>query len=527
MDEQQRTTYGGEPPEADGVQSSAVQPDTDSTVQAHTEESTQSAHTAQSEPSAYAAQQSDRTASAQSAQSPYGAPPAGNPYANTQSPYGRAPYGQSAYGQSPYGTAQNPYAGTQQQNPYGYTAQSPYTGAQQNPYVQNPNPYANRPQGQNPYGQNPYYTAQNAPYGGQYPYGQNGAYPQNPYPNGQYPYGQPAYTPPRQNPYCGTPLQSLDLVKKRQSAASLRKMSMAHGLSVLGLPIIIFAVSMLLLLIPSFRETVYQENTPMYIAVNAALSLLGIFLPFFLGYLYQKKRGLLKELPLGTPYDNKAAVLLVFFGLMCCIAGSYVTNFFGAMVEGMFGITFTMPTDETVLDTPAKILLAVLGTAVIPAFVEEFAIRGTVMQPLRRYGDKFAIVMSSLVFAMMHGNMVQIPFAFIAGIAIGYAVTVSGSMWVGVAIHFLNNFSAVMMQVAVDNLPESRANLVVLAMVGVIAAVGILCAVLYFKTYARPTLHGGEGILQRGEKGKAYICTVPMILALLYLLIETAQYVEF
>ena len=100
-------------------------------------------------------------------------------------------------------------------------------------------------------------------------------------------------------------------------------------------------------------------------------------------------------------------------------------------------------------------------------------------------------------------------------------------MWVGVAIHFLNNFAAVMMQVAVDNLPEATANLVILAMIGVIAVVGIACAVVYFKTYKRPTLSDGEGILQRGEKGKNYICTVSMILALLYLLIQTAQYVEF
>ena len=64
--------------------------------------------------------------------------------------------------------------------------------------------------------------------------------------------------------------------------------------------------------------------------------------------------------------------------------------------------------------------------------IEEFAMRGVVMQSLRKYGDWFAIIMSSLVLALVHGNMVQIPFAFIAGIAIGYAVTVTGSMWTGV-----------------------------------------------------------------------------------------------
>lgn len=528
MDEQQKTTYDA-PMRDTGCAQSATASNA-SAAQGTDSQETQDAFA--------------QTANAPGAQSPYGTQTAqssysaqttGNPYAN-----GQASYTQSPYGQSTYGTAQNAYGQTQ--NPYG-TAQNPYAGAQ-NPYAQNQNPYARPAQPtQNPYASQPYGTGYgqspygNAPYGTQNPYGQNGGYTQNPYGNGaQYPYGQQPYYAPRppQPPYYGqyyaggyAPLNTPDLQKKRESAAALRKMSLSHGLSVLGLPIIVFVISFILAFVPSFREAVYQDNTPIYIAINAALSLIGIFVPFFLGYLYQKKRGLIKELPLGTPYDSKAAVLLVFVGLMCCIAGSYVTNFLSALAENMFGITFTMPTDETVLDTLPKILLTVLGTAVIPAFVEEFAIRGTVMQPLRRYGDKFAILMSALVFALMHGNMVQIPFAFIAGIAIGYAVTVTGSMWVGVAIHFLNNFAAVMMQVAVDNLPEATANLVILAMIGVIAVVGIACAVIYFKTYKRPTLSDGEGILQRGEKGKNYICTVSMILALLYLLIQTAQYVEF
>ena len=34
----------------------------------------------------------------------------------------------------------------------------------------------------------------------------------------------------------------------------------------------------------------------------------------------------------------------------------------------------------------------------------------------------------------------QMPFAIIAGVAIGYATIVTGSMWTGIIIHFLNNF---------------------------------------------------------------------------------------
>lgn len=232
-------------------------------------------------------------------------------------------------------------------------------------------------------------------------------------------------------------------------------------------------------------------------------------------------------MPLGTPNDSKAAVLLVFIGLMCCVAGSYATGILTSVIESIFGVTFTMPENDAVINNVPMFFVSVLSTAVVPAFVEEFAIRGTVMQPLRRYGDKFAILMSALVFALMHGNMLQIPFAFVAGIAIGYAVTVSGSMWVGVAIHFLNNLMSVLMQTAVDNLSNTAENIAILVILAVVFTAGVVSLLLYLKFYARTPLQKGNTLLQNGEKTKAYLCTVPMILAGISLLIETVQYIEF
>lgn len=382
---------------------------------------------------------------------------------------------------------------------------------------------------QNPYGQNGYGYPQTPPYGYP-PYGQTprGGYtPQYTQP----PYGQPPYY--GQGRYVGAPYSGYtqtppdpNLQKKKTESRALRTMSMAHGLSVLGFSVLAYVVGACLALIPGFRAG-YTGNMLFQEAVDAAFSLVIIFVPFFLSYLFQKKRGLLKELPLGTPNDGKAAILLVFVGVACCMAASYGTGILLSAVEELFGITFTMPESDAVYNTVPMFLLGVLGTAVVPAFVEEFAIRGVVFQPMRKYGEKFAIVMSALVFALMHGNMMQIPFAFIAGIAIAYAVTVTGSMWVGIAIHFLNNFISVLMQTAIDTLPDTQENIVLLGILALVFSLGIASLVLYLKNYAHPPLAKGNGLLSNGEKAKAYICTVPMILAAISLLVETARYIEF
>ncbi len=89
------------------------------------------------------------------------------------------------------------------------------------------------------------------------------------------------------------------------------------------------------------------------------------------------------------------------------------------------------------------VILAFISTALIPAFVEEFGMRGVCLGSLRRYGDGFAIVVSSLLFGLIHGNFAQMAFAAIIGLAVGYAVIKSGSMWPAITIHFVNNFISV------------------------------------------------------------------------------------
>lgn len=452
---------------------------------------------------------------------------------NNFNPYNTVPQPPEESASTEKKTAEQPAAeNAQQTNPVNADpAQNVFPNGQQNPYAQNPygqqpyNPSGYRnPYGQNGYGQNPYMPNQ-TPYG-QNPYGQG--YNPNPYGQGypQNPYGQSQYRPPYQQPYAPSYPQDPYFSQKQAIRGKIKVLSRTDGLAVLGFSLFAFLLSLILFSIPGF-QTAYEDNSFFSGMIDVVYSLFVIFVPFFCAFLFLKKRGEIKDLPLGTPYDGKAAVLLVFAGLACCIAGSYATSILSSLVENLFGITFTMPESDMVIDSVPMFLLTVLGTAVVPACVEEFAIRGVVMQPLRKYGDKFAIVMSAVVFALMHGNMVQIPFAFIAGLAIGYAVVVTGSMWTGVLIHFLNNLASVIMQTAVDNLSDDGSTAVILGMVIGILAVGVLCAVLYGKRYARVPMASGNTLLPTAEKNKAYVCTVPMILAILLLVFETAQYVEF
>lgn len=69
---------------------------------------------------------------------------------------------------------------------------------------------------------------------------------------------------------------------------------------------------------------------------------------------------------------------------------------------------------------------------------EELIYRGMVLRYLERYGRWFALIISAVVFALMHGNAVQMPVAFFSGLVFGY-VTFGYSIELSILLHVMNN----------------------------------------------------------------------------------------
>lgn len=243
----------------------------------------------------------------------------------------------------------------------------------------------------------------------------------------------------------------------------------------------------------------YTNSYDFQFIVGAIISIICIFIPFFIVYMFYPKGDREICFDFGAPISSKAFCLAVPAGLMVCFLSDYISSGFNCFISSI-GVSFIDIESENP-STMSEFLLMVVAYAVVPALVEEFAVRGVIMQPLRRYGDKFAIVMSSVIFGIMHGNMVQIPFAMIAGIALGYFAIATKSIWTSVTIHFLNNFISVLFVSlnSIFSIKENTAlvNLIIIAtMLGVIIA-GIFCLRFFIKTN-----HKGLGLTFAPKKYK-------------------------
>ena len=97
--------------------------------------------------------------------------------------------------------------------------------------------------------------------------------------------------------------------------------------------------------------------------------------------------------------------------------------------------------------------LGIIAVVIMAPIVEELLFRGAIQGHLLRKWKHpaGAIVLSSLIFGVVHGNWVQAPFAFVTGLALGWMYYRTGSLLPGILMHFVNNSAAVISFLSADD----------------------------------------------------------------------------
>lgn len=95
------------------------------------------------------------------------------------------------------------------------------------------------------------------------------------------------------------------------------------------------------------------------------------------------------------------------------------------------------------INTFADFVMGTVFIAILPAVCEELLFRGIVLQGLRKFGDVFAIIFSSVLFMLMHANPSQTLYPFLSGVVLGFVFIKTGDLKYCIIIHFLNNFQSV------------------------------------------------------------------------------------
>ncbi|MBQ8844922.1 MAG: CPBP family intramembrane metalloprotease [Clostridia bacterium] len=139
----------------------------------------------------------------------------------------------------------------------------------------------------------------------------------------------------------------------------------------------------------------------------------------------------------------KAILISICIGVLVYILNVYIANFFHSIIR-IFGYN----TSSSSLPEKYPFYLFILNiifTAVLPGICEEVTHRGMLLKANGKLGMKKAILISGLLFGLLHLNIEQFFYASVIGVFFGYVAYMTNSIYPTIIFHFLNNGIGVFM----------------------------------------------------------------------------------
>lgn len=166
------------------------------------------------------------------------------------------------------------------------------------------------------------------------------------------------------------------------------------------------------------------------------LSQLLLIIPSGL-YLFRQKRGLAESIGFRKiTVGNIVLVIILAFlmmplmGFINAISMLFVRNDTTAVIENLVGSTGP--------------LAGLLMVALVPCILEESVYRGVFFQSYRKVNPLKGILLSGLLFGLIHQNFNQFSYAFAMGILFALVIEATGSILSTMIIHFVINGTSVL-----------------------------------------------------------------------------------
>lgn len=249
----------------------------------------------------------------------------------------------------------------------------------------------------------------------------------------------------------------------------------------------------------------YNESPVFQSAFNIiGISFLSVAVPFGIMALINKKRYAYPVIP-SKPVKASKCFAWVCFGMMCSSVANMSVSYIFTFLQALFDVEFTRGS-ALEPNSAFSCVMLVFSTAVAPAICEEFAMRCCSLQLLRKYGKGFAVAAVSIVFGLLHGNLVQFVFAFVVGLVLAYITVQTDSVVPAVLVHGLSNGISVTNSVLNYAAGEKIAEYSVVAIYLLWIIAGALCGVyLLFKGGFKRTDDRKQSVLTTGQKFVSFL----------------------
>jgi len=176
----------------------------------------------------------------------------------------------------------------------------------------------------------------------------------------------------------------------------------------------------------------------------------------------------------------------------------------------------------TVMDSPTNIvtLLGMVFMLVIIAPVfEEFWVRGIMYDALKPYGTGMAIIISSIIFGLMHGSLYMLFYTTAYGFALGYIRYATGSLFVVTILHAIVNsiaagalfFTTLMQMTNEENRFINTITVLYLLAMLVLIIVGVVVFISKIPAIRKYRIENGWTQIGPWKKTAVFFISIPVI----------------
>lgn len=296
-------------------------------------------------------------------------------------------------------------------------------------------------------------------------------------------------------------------LRKNYEKSEIRKFSLGLGIAIIAY-LVIQSILSGILAIFGLAQGLLEDPIFLYGFSIIGVSFLSVAFPFGMVGLYFKNKGQYKYPIIPSKKINfSKLVAWVLFGMLCCIGAQLAVSYIVEIVYLITGKTLEAP-EYAKSNTVFALVLEFIGTAIVPAICEEFAMRCCSLQLLRKYGKGFAVFAVSIVFGLLHANLVQFFFAFTVGLILGFVTVMTDSILPAVLIHGINNGMSCVSSVVEFYSNEDAADVATIFMYIIFAVIGAVAAIYLMRTkqFKRNTVTNKDNtILSFGERMSAFL----------------------
>ena len=186
-------------------------------------------------------------------------------------------------------------------------------------------------------------------------------------------------------------------------------------------------------------ETIASSDT---VTIISSMMSPLIFIVFY--FVYNKYKKVSNRVALSD--GQKISLLPISIALVLAIICVFLFTPFVNLVDYLFlrmgyFVNNDIPLQSQMTTNGTYFLIGVIIYVILPAISEELIFRGLILKSLSTKLTGFATIMlSTIMFVLIHGSLNQTIYQFMVGIMLSYLVYVGGSVTYAIILHMLNNF---------------------------------------------------------------------------------------